>query len=281
MDFFQTSSGEVPGGPAEEPREQAAERETDSPDDLALAFRRALSKRGRASADESSPGGEHREAERSVETSPEAEARASTEESTPLVSASPFPPRPASAFLWVTDASPDASGALSIEELSEPRARAAEAFLLRGDGDRPYRLLQRIRGHSEASVYLKPVFWRRAEGERSPVADHVDGTWTSGADEETLDALREQAATINKRVSALIEPEGTEAGNPERRVLRFVATRSAEFAPRRGEDQGIVYPKLTPLLEQSSQIEDLGGHELAEILSATAQHIREKQSSRS
>lgn len=273
MDPLQTSSGEVPGGPAEEPREQAAESETDSPDDLALAFRRALSKRGRASADEPSPGGEHREAERSVETSPEAEARASTEESTPLVSASPF--------LWVTDAPSDASGVLSIEELSEPRARQAEAFLLRGDGDRPYRLLQRIRGHSEASVYLKPVFWRRAEGERSPVADHVDGTWTSGADEKTLDALREQAATINKRVSALIEPEGTEVGNAERRVLQFVATRSAEFAPRRGEDQGIVYPKLTPLLEQSSQIEDLGGHELAEILSATAQHIREKQSSRS
>lgn len=274
----ETSAGEVSGGPTagEETREQAEENGPGAPDDLALAFRRALSKRGQASADDPPPGGERREVERSVERSPEVESRPTTGEGTPLVSTSSFPSRPAPSFLWATDASLDTPEAISVEELSDPRARAAKAFLLQGDGDRPYRLLTRIRGHPEASIYLKPVFWRRAEGQRSPVADHVDGTWAPGAGEETLDALREQATTINQRVSALSNPEGAAAESMARRMLQFVATRSEEFAPRRGEEEQIVYPKLTPLLEQSSKIEDWSGHELAELLSATAQHIREK-----
>jgi len=273
----ETSPGEVSGGPTagEETREQAEENGTGAPDDLALAFRRALSKRGQASADDPPPGGERREVEGSVETSPEVESRPSTGEGTPLVSTSSFPPRPAPSFLWATDASPGTPEAISVEELSAPRARAAKGFLLEGDGNRPYRLLTRIRGHPKTSIYLKPVFWRRAEGQQSPVADHVDGIWAPGAGEETLDALRERATTINQRVSALSKPEGATAESMAHRMLQFVVTRSAEFAPRRGEEGQIVYSKLTPLLELPSQHED-GGGELADILSTTAQHIREK-----
>jgi len=280
-------SGETPGAPAQAgtAQERADTGETNSSDDLALAFRRALSKREHASEGSSPVEGERHEPEVSDGTSPDAERRPSPEHGTPLISPSTLPARPDPSFLWVADSSFAETAAVSVEALSEPRVREAGALLLRGGGDHPYQLLKRIRRHPEASVYLKPVFWRRTPGQQSPVADHVDGTWTPDASEETLDALRAQAATINQRVSDLGEVEDAEAEDAELRVVRFVATRSVEFAPRRGAEEGAkergVYPKLAPLLWRSSQSRDWSREELAEILSTAARRLCEKEPSAS
>jgi len=156
-----------------------------------------------------------------------------------------FPPRPATSFLWVTAGSQANSRSIAIQNLSGIRARRAGAFLLCGKGEEPYRLLRRIRHNPDPLISLKPVFWRSGADQASPVSDHVDGTWTPQSDREALRTLRERAATINRRIRAVVERE-EEAGG-ERRLLHFVATRSNEFAPRRRKG-GIVYPKLTPLV---------------------------------
>ena len=242
----------------EEGEERADEPKTCSPEDLAPEFRRALSERGRA-----------------------AEKETSSEETPAMEEASSNLPLPDSSFLWVTDSPTAPSAAISVEDLSEPRAQEAEAFLLQGDGTQPYQLLKRIRRHPEANVYLKPVFWRRAPGQQSPVAAHVDGTWTPDTDRDALSALRKHATTINRRIRDLAEKGGVEEGGVERRVLRFVATRDEEFSPRRTEEPGVefVYPKLSPLLDGPSRREGARGgegDELAQILWMTARRIRKK-----
>lgn len=275
-------SSETSGAPTEAGTEQErATGEANSSDDLALAFRKALSKREHASEGPSPVEGERHEPEVSGGKSLDTESQSSPEHDTPLISPSTLPARPDPSFLWVTDSPSGETAAVTVEALSEPRVREAGALLLRGGGDQPYQLLKRIRHHPQASVYLKPVFWRRTPGQQSPVTDHVDGTWTLGAGEEALDALRAQAATINQRVSDLGEVE--EAEDAELRVVRFVATRSVEFAPRRVAEEGakerMVYPKLAPLLGRSSQNKDWSGEELAEILSTAVRRLREKESS--
>ncbi len=260
----ETRSTEEPAGDetrkaadAEEDEERTEEAETCSPEDLAPEFRRALSERGRAAKREDSS----KETPASEETS------------------SCFP-LPDSSFLWVTDSPTDTSAAISVEDLSAPRAQEAEAFLLRGGGKQPYRLLKRIRRHPEATIYLKPVFWRRTPGQQSPVAAHVDGTWTPETDRDALSALQEHATTINRRIRDLVETGGVEEGGVELRVLRFIATRDEEFAPRRteGNEDEFVYPKLSPLLDEPSRREKSRGGEgeLAQILWMTARRIRKK-----
>jgi hypothetical protein len=258
---------EKPSGPAER---EAEAPESGSAEDLAPAFRRALSERA-----QSEPGaaGEVPKEEVPKEEVPEEEV---PEEGGHGREGPPPSPagssRPGASYLWVTDRPSEQQGAdlrgersgtVSVEQLSGPRAAEAEAFLLRGGGERPYRLLRRIRGHPKASVYLKPVFWRRGEGERSPVSMHVDGEWTGG---EKLDALRERAAEINRRIEAVGEAGEAGEGGVELRVLRFMATRSHPFAPQRTVEvsDGFVYPKLTPLLGRESQG---GGGELSRVLS--------------
>ena len=173
-------------------------------------------------------------------------------------------------FLWVTDQPDDAADAVSVEHLAEPVALGAEAFLLRGGGTRPFQLLQRIRSHPDLAVSLKPVFWRRAEGEQSPVADHVDGTWTPQMDQEALTSLRERAAVINRRLGDLIEVGGGDRTQIELRVLQFLATRPERIAPRRTveNEDGFLYPKLSPLLDRGEQEDDRSREEaLVQILS--------------
>ncbi len=196
-----------------------------SSEDLALAFRRAFYRR---------------------RVRHEIANQADSAEKTTRTAA--FPPRPATSFLWVTHRPRGNTRSIGIQNLSGLRARRAGAFLLRGEGEEPYRLLSRIRHHPEPRISLKPVFWRGGADQESPVVDHVDGTWTPQADREALRTLRERAATINQRIHAVVEgEEGTEDAGTARRLLRYVATRSGDFAPRRVEE-GIVYPQLTPLL---------------------------------
>ena len=196
---------------------------TDSSEDLALAFRQAFYRRRVR----------HKAGSRTASVSAPDRTAA-------------LPPRPASSFLWVTGNGQGRTTSVDVRSLNGRRARRAEAFLLWGDGEDPRRLLARIRRHAEPRIFLKPVFWRgRAEG-ASPVADHVDGTWTPRADRQALRELRERAATINRRIRDVIENE-VAVGPDAKRLLRFVVTRTDEFAPRRGE-AGIMYPKLAPLL---------------------------------
>ena len=177
---------------------------------------------------------------------------------------SSFPSRSDDSFLWVTEQPTDHSSAVSVDRLGESRAKNANAFLLRGRGEKPYKLLTRIRSHSDMSVYLKPVFWRRTEGGRSSVGDHVDGEWTQD-EREVSGALQGQASSINRRVNNLIDTGGEEGGGVELRVLRFMAIRDHEFTPQRTVENadGFVYPKLSPLLERESQS---GGGELSQVL---------------
>jgi hypothetical protein len=164
--------------------------------------------------------------------------------------AATLPPRPDPSFLWVTDQPHGEGPTVGAESLAEGRARDAGAFLLRGGGTEPCRLLRRIRQHSEPHVFLKPVFWRRAADQTSLVADHVDGVWTPESLEDDLQALRVRATAINRRARDVVEAEeGTDA-SAERRVVQFIATRVDTFAPRRLHDdgEGLLYPKLTPLL---------------------------------
>lgn len=158
-----------------------------------------------------------------------------------------FPPRPASSFLWVTGTPKEDAMSVGVRRLTGPQARRAGAFLLRGDGEAAARLLGRIRRHADPRVFLKPVFWRRGADRTSPLADHVDGTWMPQADRQALRGLRERAATINRRIRDVMAEGTTTGANPQRRLLRFVATRTDEFAPRRVNGD-LVYPKLTPLL---------------------------------
>jgi len=270
---------EIEPRPEEKPS-GLAEREAEAPEsgsaeDLAPAFRRALSERA-----QSEPGAAEEVPEEEVPEEEVPEEGGHGREGPPPSPAGSS--RPGASYLWVTDRPSDQQGAdlrgersgtVSVEQLSGPRAAEAEAFLLRGGGERPYRLLRRIRGHPKASVYLKPVFWRRGEGERSPVSMHVDGEWTGG---EKLDALRERAAEINRRIEAVGEAGEAGEGGVELRVLRFVATRDREFFPRQPEGRGgrFVYPKLTPLLQVESQS---SGGELAQILSTAARRIRKRR----
>ncbi|MFB6229618.1 MAG: hypothetical protein ABEL04_00555, partial [Salinibacter sp.] len=194
----------------------------------------------------------------------EAPSDASEEAESPPDDSPSFASRPDSSFLWVTEQPTDHSAAVSIDRLGESRARDANAFLLRGRGKKPYKLLTRIRSHADMSIYLKPVFWRRTEGIQSPVGDHVDGEWTRD-EREVFGALQGQAASINQRVNNLIDTGGEEGGGVELRVLRFMATRNHEFTPRRTVENadGFVYPKLSPLLERESRS---GGGELSQVL---------------
>lgn len=188
-----------------------------------------------------------------------ASSEASTSDDSPSFSSRPDP-----SFLWVTAQPTDHSAAISVDRLGEERAKNANAFLLRGRGEKLYKLLTRIRSHSAMGVYLKPVFWRRIEGVRSPVAPHVDGEWTRD-EREVFSALRGQASSINQRVNDLIETGGEQGGGMELRVLRFMSTRNHEFTPQRTVENadGFVYPKLSPLLERDSQS---GGGELTQVL---------------
>jgi len=209
------------GGSGEAPAEDDAERR-------ALAFRRAFFKRRVR----------HEVPKRTGSGTAEAEAAA-------------LPPRPDASFLWVTNQPRSGTTAVETKDLSDERARRADAFLLRGTGADPCRLLRRIRQHAEPRVYLKPVFWRRDDAQMSMVADHVDGVWTPQSPRETLRALRERAAAINRRVRDVVEGEGRMDAGADRRVAQFVGTRTDEFAPRPSKNGGnrLLYPKLSPLLD--------------------------------
>jgi GGDEF domain-containing protein len=279
------SSKEEPSSEEEAPTEQEEpeqgggeqeESEGDSPfsgdglpssEELAPAFRRALSERSCPS--ENAEPAHHPEEERPErggygDDGPPPSSLSGASPSGPVPSNSEAPPTgPGDSFLWVTAQPGERSPAVSVDRLSEPRAAEAEAFLLREGGERPYRLLRRIRGHPDASVYLKPVFWEHEEGKRSPVSMHVDGEWTG---EERLDALREKAAEINRRIETVVEAGEIGDEGVELRVLRFMATRNHQFTPQRTAENsdGFVYPKLTPLLERESLG---GGKELSRVLS--------------
>ncbi|WP_263840813.1 hypothetical protein [Salinibacter sp.] len=220
----ETAGKSVSGGAVGEETRQSDEG-ADAPDDLALAFRRAFYAR-RVRRRRPSQTGSSEESPRSVAA----------------------PARPASSFLWITGRSEGRTAAIGIHGLSGPRARRAGAFLLRGRGKTPYHHLRRIRHHPDPRIFLKPVFWRADAGWDSPVADHVDGTWTPEANKGTLRALRERAVTINRRIrDALEEGEARAGTNAERRLLFFVATRTEAFSRRR-VGGSVVYPRLTPLL---------------------------------
>lgn len=227
------SGPEVTPGTAEE-----MEEETDWPnelneasDDRALAFRRAFYKR-RVRHEPDNPAGS----------------------SPPRTVA--FPSRPASSFLWVTGRSGGGTTSVGIQDLSGLRPRRAGAFLLRGEGKAPYRRLRRIRHHPEPRIFLKPVFWRAGADQESPVVDHVDGTWTPQAPPEALQALRECAATINRRIRDVVEDDEAAVGtDAEQRLLCFIATRTDAFSRRR-VGEGVVYPRLTPLLGGSGRAEN-------------------------
>lgn len=274
--------------------EDEEESEIGSFEDFGPAFRKALSERGESEsmefgdvfadangAEESGEEDDSESAEEETATSevepierrgdglpPSEELEMSTGASSPGSSVHgdvpDLPARPASSFLWVTEQPTDDSAAVSVDRLGEPRAKEADAFLLRGTGKRPYKLLTRIRSHGEMGVYLKPVFWRHTEGQRSPVSQHVDGTW-SREEQEVFNTLEGQASSINRRIGNLIEMGGRESGGVELRVLRFMATRDHEFTPQRTVENpdGFVYPKLTPLLERESES---GGGELSQVL---------------
>ena len=246
--------------PEQKEPEQEEPEDLPSPEELAPAFRKALSERSRPSKGAEPAGPEEEPPERGT------------------LGQEALPARPDDSFFWVTaqpdeqrpEADPSRGGrprdrlaSVPVGRLSGPRAVEAEAFLLRGEGERPYRLLRRIRGHPDASVYLKPVFWEHEEGKRSPVSMHVDGEWTG---EERLDALREKAAEINRRIETVVEAGGIGDEGVELRVLRFMATRNHQFTPQRTAENsdGFVYPKLTPLLERESLG---GGKELSRVLS--------------
>lgn len=165
-----------------------------------------------------------------------------------------LPPRPATSFVWLTRRTQGTSTSIGIGNLSGLRARRAGAFLLRGEAQEPYRLLKHIRGHTDPRIYLKPVFWRGGADHESAVIDHVDGTWTPRAGREALRLLRERAAAINRRVQIVVQGDGRpDRVGIERRLLRFVATRTDEFAPHR-EEGNLVYPKLTPLLGEDDSV---------------------------
>ena len=227
-----TGSEESEEGPAEEMKE-----ETDRPselneasDDRALAFRRAFYKR-RVRHETDTPAGAGPRSRRT----------------------DAFPSRPASSFLWVTGRSGGGTTSVGIQNLSGLRARRAGAFLLRGEGKAPYRRLRRIRHHPEPRIFLKPVFWRAGADQESPVVDHVDGTWTPQAPPEALQALRECAATINRRIRDVVEDDEAAVGtDAEQRLLCFIATRTDAFSRRR-VGEGVVYPRLTPLLGGSGR----------------------------
>lgn len=198
---------------------------------------------------------------------PKRDVEVSTGGSSGASSTSPSerPPRPDASFLWVTDRPEGDSTSVSIDNLTEPRALEAEAFLLEGGGRRPYEFLTRIRGHSKANIYLKPVFWMHAVDEDSVVSDHVDGEWTRD-ERSALNSLQQRASSINNRIRNLASSGAREESGMELRVLRFMATRGHEFTPKRTtmNPDGFVYPQLTPLLERQSSS---GGGELVQILS--------------
>jgi len=283
----ETSSSEEELFPAGEPssgdEKTEEEEEPVSSEDLALAFRQALFEREGPEPSGPEEGGPEGEGPPSSGASGSEERQTSVCPSregaeTPGEAPAPSPEEPEGSFLWVTDQAagqrPDGPS-VPVGELSGPRALEAEAFLLKGGGEGPYRRLRRIRGHPDMNVYLKPVFRRRAPGQQSPVAPHVDGTWTEGG-REASGALREKAAAINQRISTLMETGGVEEGGVELRLLRFIATRAQEFVPRRTEENSaeFVYPMLSPLLDQESQS---GRGELAQILSMTARRIRKER----
>jgi len=175
------------------------------------------------------------------------------------------PPLPES-FRWVADAAEDlpdsfpASHWLPAKRLGERSVPAAvtdaDAFLLAGEGQRPYEWLMHIRGHAEMGVYLKPIFWHRAKADDpSPGALHADGTWGPETSPEAMQGLWEQANAINRRIENLRELGGEARGGAEHRVLQFVATRDDAFAPHRVAEtkDGLVYPKLSPLLAQAPE----------------------------
>ena len=258
--------------PEQKEPEQEEPEDLPSPEELAPAFRKALSERSRPSKGAEPAGPEEEPPERET------------------LGQEALPARPDDSFFWVTaqpdeqrpEADPSRGGrpgdrlaSVPVGRLSGPRAVEAEAFLLRGEGERPYRLLRRIRGHPDASVYLKPVFWDRPRGAESPVAIHVDGEWTEEG-REVFEKLRETAGAINRRIREVDGAGEHEAGGVELRVLRFVATRNQEFLPRRmeGDEDKLVYPKLTPLLNRESPNRE---GELAQILSKTARRIQRRQ----
>lgn len=234
-----SASSESESGPEATPvSAEEMEEETDRPDELneasddcALAFRRAFYKR-RVRHETDNPAG-----------------------SSPTRTVA-FPSRPASSFLWVTGRSEGGTTSVGIQNLSGLRARRAGAFLLRGEGKAPYRRLRRIRHHPEPRIFLKPVFWRAGADQESPVVDHVDGTWTPQTPPEALQALRECAATINRRIRDVVEDDEAAVGtDAEQRLLCFIATRTDEFSRRR-VGEGVVYPRLTPLLGGSGRAEN-------------------------
>ncbi len=167
-----------------------------------------------------------------------------------------FPARPAPSFLWVSGRSDGSTTSVGIQHLAGSRAQRAGAFLLRGGEKGAYRLLRGIRHHPEPRIFLKPVFSRGSAAAESSVADHVDGTWTPRAGRDALRALRERAAAIHRRIRDVVAGDEVATGtNAERRLLRFVATRTDEFAPRRvGRDT--VYPGLMPLLGKTRHEEN-------------------------
>lgn len=289
---------------AEANEEPATDERSDSADDFGDAVRRALSERGQldpedfdmalkdAGAKDAASDDEDPSEENAADPAPSSSTRPSEGEVEPVArrgdsvppsekvgmsagkeapapsakdSIEGFPARPDASFLWVTEEPRDDSASVSVEHLDEPRAQEADAFLLHGTGRRPYKLLTRIRGHSKMGVYLKPAFWYHPQGQKSPVARHVDGEW-SREDREGFKSLQGQATAINQRIDNLVRTGGREEGGVELRVLRFMATRNHEFTPQRTVENsdGFVYPKLTPLLERGSRS---GGGELAQVLS--------------
>lgn len=165
-------------------------------------------------------------------------------------------------YLFVTRTPQDDPRTISVDSVSEPRAREAEAFFLQGHGDGPYELLSRIRSHAEMHVYLKPVFWVSVGDPESKVEAHVDGTWRYDDDQEIPAPLLDRAAVINRGIATLQQSGASGESSMELRILRFMATRQNEFSPYRtaNNTDGFVYPRLWPLLPR-------GGNELVQILS--------------
>ena len=174
-------------------------------------------------------------------------------------------------LLPVGDAPGEETSAVSVGELSGNLAQRAAAFRIFGEGERPRRLLARLRSHRQMAVYLKPVLWAPEGDGTSAVEDEVDGVW-GGEDQPQQDSLptlqalppdlQGHVASINQRIGRIREGGAQESDSLGLRVLRFMTTRETTFRPQRTTDDiaGFVYPRLSPLLEG-------GASELLQILS--------------
>ncbi len=162
----------------------------------------------------------------------------------------------------------DSLASCAIENMEAVDLDAVSFLVLDlSDWQTSYQHLQFIRGHTNPSIYLKPVlFYGSPETVPQEIVQAVDGhiSPSEGSLKSAVVSWSSQVEGINTRIEQLKEVSPAGDSNIAFKVLRFIETRNTVFKPLPSSrwTSGYLYPRLQPIFPK----QDIGVIETLEYL---------------